>query len=37
MENSYGNVSNVESNILFLKIMMIVLKRVGALLDNKHV
>jgi hypothetical protein len=37
MENSYGNVSNVESNILFLKIMMITLKRAGALLDNKHV
>jgi hypothetical protein len=37
MENSYGNVSNVESNILFLEIMMIALKRAGALLDNKHV
>jgi hypothetical protein len=37
MENSYGNVSNVESDILFLKIMMIVLKKAGALLDNKHV
>jgi len=37
MENSYGNVSNVESNILFLKILTIALKRVGALLDDKHV
>ena len=34
MENSYGNVSNVESNILFLIKLTIVLKRVGVLLDE---
>jgi hypothetical protein len=37
MENFYGNVSNVESNILFLKILTIPLKRDGVLLDDKHV
>ncbi len=34
MENSYGNASNVENNTLFLKILIIVLKRVGALQDD---
>ncbi len=37
MENFYGNVSNVESNILFLKILTIALMRAGVLLDDTHV
>ncbi len=35
MVNFCGNVSNVGSNILFQTILMIMLKRVGARLDDK--
>jgi len=37
MENFYGNVSNVESNILFLEILTVALMRAGALLDDSYV
>jgi hypothetical protein len=34
MENFFGSVLNVEKKFLFLKILVIIWKKVGVLLDN---
>jgi hypothetical protein len=34
MENFFGSVLNVEKNILFLKTLMMIWKKVGVLPDN---